>query len=277
MRVQGDFGLRLEPALHARALVSNLVMHDGIVAPRVSPYLTHPYEAKAIVPSPTVRPLYSRELEQLLAPSVGKGDVCLVRMPEHLRNASRAVFRELNDCSDEGEFHSRLEDASLDMLAEVLAEAVTGWARLNTAFRYRISRAGLPTVTERDDRLIGLHLDSWYRDSPFRRHPPARLCLNLGVQTRAFLCVCAPLALPQHSFDGDDTSPLEGTGLARQRFARHCGPVLRLRVPPGWGYIAPTERLVHDGSTDGMSAWDVVAHVHGWFDLGAMPDAWRAQ
>jgi hypothetical protein len=53
------------------------------------------------------------------------------------------------------------------------------------------------------------------------------------------------------------------TALARkflQVFENH--PITRIRISPGQAYIAPTENLVHDGSTETADTADVACHIH---------------
>ena len=40
-------------------------------------------------------------------------------------------------------------------------------------------------------------------------------------------------------------------------------PVVRLTIRPGEAYIAPTENLIHDGSTLGMTSPDLALHMIG--------------
>jgi hypothetical protein len=42
-------------------------------------------------------------------------------------------------------------------------------------------------------------------------------------------------------------------------------PVVRLRIGPGEGYIAPTENVIHDGSTIGMTKWDLYLTMLDYF------------
>jgi hypothetical protein len=42
-------------------------------------------------------------------------------------------------------------------------------------------------------------------------------------------------------------------------------PVLLVRLRPGEGYVAPTENIVHDASTEGATAPDLAYTYHGRF------------
>jgi hypothetical protein len=44
-------------------------------------------------------------------------------------------------------------------------------------------------------------------------------------------------------------------------------PVLRLRVKPGEAYIAPTDNLIHDGSSVGKQFPDITIHNLGYFGV----------
>jgi hypothetical protein len=43
-------------------------------------------------------------------------------------------------------------------------------------------------------------------------------------------------------------------------------PVVRLAVLPGEAYIAPTENMIHDGTTEGMRVLDQQVTVRGRLD-----------
>lgn len=107
---------------------------------------------------------------------------------------------------------------------------------------------GVLTRTQRGPDLpaLGLHLDNWDRlPARRRRDSRNRACLNLGPEARSLLLVdldllasCGPEQVPD-------------TDLGRALAARAPTPprVVRVRVPPGWAYVAPTELLLHDAQT----------------------------
>ena len=136
-------------------------------------------------------------------------------------------------------------------------------------------RPGQTTVTEQpnNDRRIGLHLDNWYNFPMDRRElSPNRICINLGAQDRFFLLINVPIAelyrrirdrLPDHI-----GSRSRGTLIAREFLKFHPSyPIVRLRIRPGEAYIAPTDNIVHDGSTLGMTVPDVSLSLRGWLPL----------
>ncbi len=131
---------------------------------------------------------------------------------------------------------------------------------------------GSPTLTTDDtDTHVGLHVDNWYRAKLGERaNAPNRISINLGVKARFFLYINLPLAsigaLAVEHFPLDSRVHDTQHGL-RRVFMSHFGsyPVVRVRLGPGEGYIAPTENLIHDATGPGKNGLDVQFRVRGRF------------
>jgi hypothetical protein len=92
---------------------------------------------------------------------------------------------------------------------------------------------------------LGLHLDNWDRlPSEQRGDSRNRVSLNLGDEPRWFMFV-----------DHDVVARSPDGLVPTTRSARHgvmaaeggrSPAIVRVRVPVGWAYIAPTEVLLHD-------------------------------
>ncbi|WP_433246835.1 hypothetical protein ACQPYK_45940 [Streptosporangium sp. CA-135522] len=156
--------------------------------------------------------------------------------------------------------------ASDDLQGRV--DAATALEPLEGRWPYRrlactASPAGLLTSTEDSTtgHRIGLHVDNFDRlPYPARQNSRRRLCLNLGPGTRYLLVgdrdikeICRTLGCDQDGYypHTDD--------LRRYVAEGHPLRCLRIRLEPGQGYIAPTEFLPHDGSTNGEEAWSLAA------------------
>jgi hypothetical protein len=99
------------------------------------------------------------------------------------------------------------------------------------------------TMRGRNGLRLGLHLDNWDGLPQAQRGSSRnRVSLNLGREPRWFMFVDHDL-VSAHSPDA-----IPNTASARSVIARAAVPpaVVRVRVPVGWGYIAPTEILLHD-------------------------------
>ncbi|MGW7304035.1 hypothetical protein ACWGI1_00475 [Streptomyces sp. NPDC054835] len=139
-----------------------------------------------------------------------------------------------------------------------------------------LAKPDMLTTTDnyRDGRLIGLHLDNWDKLTYGHKHMGRRrLALNLGPGTRYILlggldaqAVCR--AIHPHDYGQrhphtDDYRAYVGAG--------HPIQVVRIRLAPGEGYIAPTEYLLHDGSTEGHDVPSAIAFWLGRWPRGILP------
>jgi hypothetical protein len=131
--------------------------------------------------------------------------------------------------------------------------------------------ANLQTVTfNRDSRRYnGLHVDNWDQIDLGSRHLATnRVCVNIGEGDRYFLFL--PLSLMDiASVLSEEIGPQwEASGrytlIGREFMERFPDvPVIRCRLAPGEAYIAPTENLIHDGSSLGQNQIDEQFTVRG--------------
>jgi hypothetical protein len=187
------------------------------------------YEPGAVIPAGPWRPLTDAAARALTAPTATPAStlVEIVRPPLPTQD--------------------RLDDLALplgDAQAQYIGQA--------------LAKPDMPTTTDnyRDGRLIGLHLDNW--DKLTYEHKPSgrrRLALNLGPGTRYLIlgtldaqAVCRAV----HPNDYAQRHP--HTDDYRTYAAGRTIHVIRVRLAPGEGYIAPTEYLLHDGSTEDQEA-----------------------
>lgn len=111
------------------------------------------------------------------------------------------------------------------------------------------SRPGMPTTTlnPRSGRYLGLHLDTWEFESVLsRRDAKYRLSINIGKADRFLVFSDTPVDV----YFEPDAQPRSFTDYFRTRFAINPIRFFRLRIPPGFAYVAPTDLLFHDGSSD---------------------------
>jgi len=121
-----------------------------------------------------------------------------------------------------------------------------------------VNRGNLKTATISNERdvLIGMHVDSWDLLEPeYRQLARNRVSVNIGVSARHFMFLPLPvdgIAAAMADEPGPEEDVLDVTSLGR-RFMRRFPdiPIVRCTIMPGEAYVAPTENLVHDGSTEG--------------------------
>lgn len=139
-------------------------------------------------------------------------------------------------------------------------------------FSARIGRdqPGLQTMTRAVDRdaRIGLHFDRW-DNLPVAELGAAsnRISLNLGPQDRYFVFLSETASCM--------AARLEAAGVPVRADVRDIGtafmrkfpdyPITRLRLRPGEAYVAPTENVLHDGTSAEMVGVNHYLSLRGHF------------
>lgn len=121
-------------------------------------------------------------------------------------------------------------------------------------------------------RLIGLHFDYAgeldIHESHLARN---RLAINLGRSDRYLLYVNQSVNIILNWLSSNrrvSQEEAEIWQLAGKFFDIHPSyPIVRIKIKPGEAYIAPTENVIHDGSSEGTSFPDISAHFLGDFDF----------
>lgn len=128
---------------------------------------------------------------------------------------------------------------------------------------------GLETVTynPKEKRYLGLHLDSWEKQ-PLDELPTTRnrLCINLGQSPRYFLFINQEIhQLQQLCNLPRESRPRTLIQAFLERFPDY--PVVRIKLQPFEAYIAPTENIIHDGSSVGQQYQDVQITLRSYFNV----------
>jgi len=244
-----------------------------IAAPDATP--AGRYEEGARIPRSDWRSLTPADRKALIAESCPKlygSAIGIVRLPSQLLEP----FASLREASAE----YRSEEELIPIIGSENCSQGTDAiiAHLQRHFqRFRIrgglhARQGgieahlpcLQTVTAdpKTDAFIGLHVDNFYDFSLSRRErSPNRVCVNLGSEDRFFVFLNIPI--------GQLCKLMKNKMSGEKDFMRSFPsyPVVRVRIRPGEGYVAPTENIVHDGSSIDMNAMDITFSVRGRFSL----------
>jgi cephalosporin hydroxylase len=129
-----------------------------------------------------------------------------------------------------------------------------------------VGAPNLQTVTQdKNDAYTGLHLDSWEAADTLadRAHSRNRICINLGQEPRYFLVFnlnleqCFKHSEHRHDTDFAALKRNEYTYLWEFLYDYPDYPITRIKVEPYEAYIAPTEYMIHDGSTAGNHCLDI--------------------
>jgi hypothetical protein len=130
-------------------------------------------------------------------------------------------------------------------------------------------RRGTAFNTERQLH-VGLHVDSWDKgDLASLQAARNRIAINVGTEPRYLVFINIPivemiplLGAPTRFADQPPDAVLDAFMSAFPDY-----PAIRLRVDPGEAYVAPTEAIAHEGSTEGATVADRVVMVRGYFSF----------
>ena len=165
-----------------------------------------------------------------------------------------------------------------DPLVESLRQAVESFATSSVPTVAHVPQAASPgswTLTcdnEQPRFRIGLHIDSWEdNELDIRETAMNRVSVNLGPGERYFLF--GPLTLRgMHEFLLKQNSKILNVNSIRDQFYQlHTAwPTFAVRIRVGEAYLAPTENIVHDGSTFASTADATHIPIRGlWTPLAA--------
>lgn len=235
---------------------------NGVVCKSPTYTATGPWRAPSV-----------REAAVLMAGKQDTGDfqtVGLLRLPETLEIRFRKLglengtsYREIHAiCSGEA-YRALLQDTIryYEKFAIVKNSSVPHNVYLGDANLVN------NTFNQKEKTFIGLHLDSFERDSPTREAARNRICINLGKEYRYLQFVNLSFDQLADLCDMARTTrngnPYDILCTFFDRFGTY--PVTRIRIDPYEAYIAPTENIIHDGSTEGTSHPDVNVAIRGFF------------
>ena len=159
----------------------------------------------------------------------------------------------------------------INMLLEIISK--TGII-INHVYSARIGRDEPNRITmtkavDKDAR-IGLHVDSWDQCAfDDLQNSSNRLSINLGPTDRYFIFVNLTAShmnalLKKTGVNVESSASLIGKSFM-STFPNY--PVVRVRLRPGEAYIAPTENILHDGSSAGVGNVNHYLSLRGRFDF----------
>lgn len=257
-------------------LSSRLLINDGTEQALSRGDLASSYLEKAIIPKDSWRSLSNRELFNL-GVSTSEADtsssVGIIKLPKQVISPFYSFESSIFKKQDELllALQSFMWKEAILPIKEYISQLKKDTVD-DTIDAISIRPPQLKTVSSNDkDLLVGLHIDSWDRLPLLdRRKSRVRITVNLGLEDRYFLFV----DLPAHSLfqilvnDAEDIRNFTWGGKVGREFMLRYSyyPVIKVRLQPGEAYIAPTENIIHDGSTEGKLHFDIVFSSFGHFN-----------
>lgn len=121
-------------------------------------------------------------------------------------------------------------------------------------------------MQNKTEKYMGLHIDnsSGFNIDNFKR--PNRVLLNFGKSPRYFYFVNKTTESIYYSIVQGKLPRNDDFLCTSYLQANLNRKVIILKINPGQGYIAPTEHLIHDGSSKDVEEKDVVMSILGFFN-----------
>ena len=127
------------------------------------------------------------------------------------------------------------------------------------------------TYNSIENVYIGMHLDSWEGEMLEKRHLSRnRICINIGLDSRYLLFYNIDIQEMAKSIGFQGNADKYEVNSIYPEFAKKFPntPIYRLEIKPFEAYIAPTEFLIHDGSSWNSSFFDINVVFRGKFIVG---------
>jgi hypothetical protein len=212
------------------------------------------YEEGARLPREPWRRPTEEEHESLIVaevPSDMASSVAIVKLPGEISDDLRQAIRSRN-----------AESYEANLLQSLRTICELGEPLHCLGLNQQPGNLKTATINRDIGRYIGLHVDTWDRCKLDSLHLATnRICINVGQDDRYFLflpiSLMAIASVLSQVMGPDWKIPRRYTDIGRQFMEKFPDmPVIRCRLATGEAYIAPTENLVHDGSSVGQSDID---------------------
>lgn len=240
-----------------------VAINNGTEVPQTDQYIQG-----AIIPKNTFRNLSDSEKELLFVPKnkahiLNYNEVIkLITLPESIQHDIKKI--KLNEISSYEELEQAVAEDNFKFLAKDLMNYVVSKSMHSEVHNLgiQIEPGNEYTTTKQDLQYVGLHIDSW--DSlPLseRKKSKNRICFNIGKEARYLYFINIPAdQLVSENQDAEIDKIVTEFLVNNPQY-----PVIRLKINPFEGYIAPTEYVIHDGSTSGNSFKDITFTIRSYF------------
>lgn len=241
------------------------------------------YAVDAFVPKEPWRTLTTSEQENLIVSQADStsysGLIAVVRFPSPLVSAVTVFFDRVSPIETNIDFFE--DNAFLLATANIMEFIEENCLLKDEQFEisgYAVNNAfHLPTSTynTQTNEYTGIHLDDWSNSGLTERESAAnRICINFGKEPRYFLFINLTMKQIFDLCSIVDVKEINAVkkhpGILANYFFRKYPdyPAVRIKLNPGEAYIAPTENILHDGSTFGNYNTDINFTIRGFFKPG---------
>jgi len=224
------------------------------------------------------RILTNDELDQLILDTFDvdyRHNIGIIKIPEYIQDRFNKlkIINTYKDLDEIKKTNSTMYLEALDSLNEYFEKYLFSDEKIHKiGFHIGSPNREAATMNE-NGTYTGFHVDYWDELSLSKIETATnRICVNLGQNDRFFLFI--NLTLKQiyikinvankkafHEYDNQEL-----LRLFFNLFPNY--PVIKIRIKPYEAYIAPTENMIHDGSTEGNHSTDITLTTRGYFQIG---------
>ena len=236
------------------------------------------YEPLALVPALNWRKPESDEAAILIENDPDPdytSTIGVIRLPKNL--VDQLTEFEISNVSSIGELSEKIQEQPdlFNQIREGFKEVIGKYSYIENGYLIHdiLVNDGnrLSTTINMNNKLFtGMHIDFWDQ-LKLNQIDDARnrISFNLGKSPRYFLFINQTISqitdgLKQHV----DISNFNQEKVLKEFFRINPDyPVTKVKVEPFEAYIAPTENLIHDGSTLGSTSKDIQLFTRGYFSI----------
>lgn len=228
------------------------------------------------------RELLENELESLILNTFNcdyKSNIGIIKIPESIQELFDSIkVKEVKSYDDLNEIKSNNTInylQAVDSLNEYFENYLFSNQKIHK-IGFHIGMSDKEAATRnKNGTYTGFHVDYWdeLKLSVIEK-ATNRICVNLGKNDRYFLFINLTLKQIYSKINVKDKKSFikyDNQELLKAFFTLFPNyPVIKMKIKPYEGYIAPTENMIHDGSTEGNYSTDITLTTRGYFNIGIL-------
>lgn len=190
---------------------------------------------------------------------------------ETLKISDVTTWNDLNHINETNAYQKFISGI-IDFISEHLS--MPGYSNELIVHNPCLIKKDLTTVTysDKDNHYIGMHLDTWDNNNFYERPTSTnRLCVNLGKESRYFLYINQEIkeVLAMANVTDKDKNRAENDAyflLSKFYEKNYSYPIVKIKLNPLEAYIAPTENIIHDGTSEANKYFGVTQTFRGFIN-----------
>lgn len=211
------------------------------------------------------------EFKKLTTKKSNLNDVSLIKLPTKIKTKLESL--NLNNCNYYKDINlientKRFNDIKKELIDYLNSISINQELVISHNIYFGNSNLINNTYNHLTNKYIGFHLDSWEGELlKNRMNSKNRICINLGRESRFIMFYNISIISMLKSLDISlEDENIDINDIYKKYIEIFPDtPIYRLEIKPFEAYIAPTEYIIHDGSSFGTSSPDINLVFRGKF------------